>query len=362
MVRAQRILADRDALRDEVGALRTGLSGRKRIGSVPTASGAGSLLTGPFCAAHPLVTVEAWRICSRWTSSGRWRTPRSTPASSICTGTSRRASRRERAAPPLGVVAPDGPAARRATELLRGLHGTAPFAVLAVPALRMALGTGVAGGVAALLHLERGYWAAISAAAVLHSVNLRITSQRAAQRALGTAAGLLLAFAALAAGVEPVVLAVLIVVLEFLLEYAVVRNYALAVVFVTPLALLLSDLAAPAPAGELVLDRVLGSVVGIVVALVCALLVVHDRAAIRVERALAGCEEAADRAERVLRNLAGPPPAYVPVRLALAVVELREADDAASGELWPAGIDPALLATTEQRAYRLLARLHRPRP
>ncbi|MEU6100529.1 FUSC family protein [Streptomyces flaveolus] len=268
----------------------------------------------------------------------------------------------ERAVPRPAVAAPDGPAARRATELLRGRHGRPPFAVLAVPAVRMALGTGVAGGVAALLHLERGYWAAVSAAAVLHSVNLRTTSQRAAQRALGTAAGLLLAFAALAAGVEPVVLAVLIVVLEFLLEYAVVRNYAMAVVFVTPLALLLSDLAAPAPAGELVLDRVLGSVVGIVVALVCALLVVHDRAAVRVERALAGCEEAANRAERVLRNLAGPPPAYVPVQLALAVVELREADDAASGELWPAGIDPALLATTEQRAYRLLARLHRPRP
>ncbi|MYR43820.1 LysR family transcriptional regulator [Streptomyces sp. SID5910] len=58
VVWAQRILADRDALRDEVGALRTGLSGRMRIGSVPTASGAVSLLTGPFCAAHPLVTVE----------------------------------------------------------------------------------------------------------------------------------------------------------------------------------------------------------------------------------------------------------------------------------------------------------------
>ncbi|MGG2464340.1 LysR family transcriptional regulator [Streptomyces sp. RGM 3693] len=55
---AQRILADRDALKDEVDALRTGLSGRLRIGSVPTASGAVSLLTAPFCAAHPLVTVE----------------------------------------------------------------------------------------------------------------------------------------------------------------------------------------------------------------------------------------------------------------------------------------------------------------
>lgn len=58
VVWAQRILADRDALKDEVDALRTGLGGRLRIGSVPTASGAVSLLTGPFCAAHPLVTVE----------------------------------------------------------------------------------------------------------------------------------------------------------------------------------------------------------------------------------------------------------------------------------------------------------------
>ncbi|WP_328908267.1 LysR family transcriptional regulator [Streptomyces sp. NBC_00234] len=58
VVWAQRILADRDALTSEVGALRGGLSGRLRIGAVPTASGAVAQLTGPFCAAHPLVTVE----------------------------------------------------------------------------------------------------------------------------------------------------------------------------------------------------------------------------------------------------------------------------------------------------------------
>ncbi|MEU3844936.1 LysR family transcriptional regulator [Streptomyces sp. NPDC028635] len=58
VVWAQRVLADRDALKDEAGALRSGLSGRMRIGSVPTASGAASLLTDPFCAAHPLTTVE----------------------------------------------------------------------------------------------------------------------------------------------------------------------------------------------------------------------------------------------------------------------------------------------------------------
>lgn len=58
VVWAQRILADRDAMKSEVGALRTGLSGRLRIGSVPTASGAVARLTAPFCTAHPLVTVE----------------------------------------------------------------------------------------------------------------------------------------------------------------------------------------------------------------------------------------------------------------------------------------------------------------
>ncbi|MFB7026163.1 MULTISPECIES: LysR family transcriptional regulator [unclassified Streptomyces] len=58
VVWARRILADRDALTSEVGALRTGLGGRMRIGAVPTASGAVALLTAPFCQAHPLVTVE----------------------------------------------------------------------------------------------------------------------------------------------------------------------------------------------------------------------------------------------------------------------------------------------------------------
>ncbi|MFJ5530812.1 hypothetical protein [Streptomyces sp. NPDC093261] len=46
--------------------------------------------------------------------------------------------------------------------------------------------------------------------------------------------------------------------------------------------------------------------------------------------------------------------------LAKAVVELCEADGAAADELWPADIDPAVLAATEQRAYPLLGRLHHP--
>jgi DNA-binding transcriptional LysR family regulator len=55
---ARRILADRDGLKEEIGAMRAGLSGRLRFGSVPTASIAVSLLTAPFCAAHPMARVH----------------------------------------------------------------------------------------------------------------------------------------------------------------------------------------------------------------------------------------------------------------------------------------------------------------
>ncbi|MFD9123402.1 FUSC family protein [Kitasatospora sp. NPDC059571] len=251
------------------------------------------------------------------------------------------------------------PAGRRAAELVVQ-RPARRVSVLLVPALRMALGAGVAGGLAVLLGLGHGYWAAISAAAVLHSVNVRTTAQRAVQRTLGTLAGLLIAFGVLAAQPGPNVLVLAIVLLEFLLEYVVVRNYGLGVVFLTPLALLLSDLAFPAPAESLVRDRLLASLLGIAVGLLCALLVVHDRAAVRVDRALAACTEAADRAERALADRAESAFPVVQVQLAAAVVELREADDAAAGELWPAGIDPAALAAAERRAYVLLERFGRP--
>ncbi|MFJ5194575.1 FUSC family protein [Streptomyces sp. NPDC088394] len=262
--------------------------------------------------------------------------------------------------------APADPATRhaaelRAAELVTGRHHgrQGHRSVLYVPALRMTLGTGLAGLTGLLLGLGHGYWAAISAAAVLHSINVRTAAQRAVQRTLGTVAGLLLALGVLALHPDPLVLVLVIVLLEFLLEYVVARNYGLGVVFLTPLALLLADLAAPSPTGALVLDRALGSVLGIVIALGCALLVVHDHAAVRAERALAACTDAAEHAEHTLDNRLESSFPVVQTHLAAAVVELREADDAAAGELWPAEIDPTELAAAEQRAYLLLERFGR---
>ncbi|WP_445280231.1 FUSC family protein [Streptomyces sp. DSM 118148] len=251
----------------------------------------------------------------------------------------------------------------RAAELAVGTPsaGRHRLAVHVVPALRMTLGTGVAGAAAVFLSFGHGYWAAVSAAAVLHSVNIRTSVQRAVQRTLGTVTGLLVSAAILATHPVPSAAVFLIVLLEFLLEYVVARNYGLGVVFITPLALLLSNLTSPTSTGTLVYDRMLGGAVGIAIALACALLVVHSRATERVRRALAACTQASEHAERALAGPTEPHP-EVQARLAAAVVELRAADDAAAGELRSVGIDPAELAEAEQRAYGLLHRLLRRHP
>ncbi|WP_026256475.1 LysR family transcriptional regulator [Mycobacterium sp. 155] len=55
---ARRILADHDALIQEVAALQTGLTGELRLGVIPAASSTVALLTDPFCLEHPLVRVQ----------------------------------------------------------------------------------------------------------------------------------------------------------------------------------------------------------------------------------------------------------------------------------------------------------------
>ena len=55
---AKRILAEHDAFKAEVHAVRSGISGTLRLGTVPTASTTASLLLSAFCSAHPLAKVH----------------------------------------------------------------------------------------------------------------------------------------------------------------------------------------------------------------------------------------------------------------------------------------------------------------
>ncbi|MBZ1530429.1 LysR family transcriptional regulator, partial [Leuconostoc mesenteroides] len=62
VVWAKRILAEHAAFKAEVDAVRSGITGTLRLGTVPTASTTASLVLSAFCSTHPLAQVK---ICSR---------------------------------------------------------------------------------------------------------------------------------------------------------------------------------------------------------------------------------------------------------------------------------------------------------
>ena len=66
----RRILAGVDGLDDELGAMRGGLSGRLRIGAIPTSLPSLSLLTTPLCSRHPGITVAVHSLNSRQIERG----------------------------------------------------------------------------------------------------------------------------------------------------------------------------------------------------------------------------------------------------------------------------------------------------
>jgi len=58
VVWAKRILAEHDAFMAEVHAVKSGITGTLRLGTVPTASTTASLVLSAFCSAHPLAKVH----------------------------------------------------------------------------------------------------------------------------------------------------------------------------------------------------------------------------------------------------------------------------------------------------------------
>lgn len=67
---ARQILANEDNLRHALETLRGGLSGALRLGVIPAAMPIVGLLTEPFCATHPAVTVEIRSMSSIAIQSG----------------------------------------------------------------------------------------------------------------------------------------------------------------------------------------------------------------------------------------------------------------------------------------------------
>jgi uncharacterized membrane protein YccC len=108
--------------------------------------------------------------------------------------------------------------------------------------MRVGIAVAIAGAIGAALSLERAYWAMAAAVLVLHmGLDWARTLQRGLERTVGTLIGLVLAGAILAVHPTGLWLVATLMCLQFLIEMLVTRNYALAVVFVTCIALVIAS-------------------------------------------------------------------------------------------------------------------------
>ncbi len=121
-------------------------------------------------------------------------------------------------------------------------------------------------GVAGLLLIgDHWYWAMVAAVAALGGAELNARIVRGLQRLGGTLLGILVAAGLLALDMPPLVTIAVAVLLQAGAELTVNRNYGLAMLFITPLALLMVELAVPADPVVLLADRALDTLIGVVV-------------------------------------------------------------------------------------------------
>jgi hypothetical protein len=129
---------------------------------------------------------------------------------------------------------------------------------------------GIALALAHALQVQKPYWVPVSCLAVIQGPSLRAVWNKQLQRVLGTAVGLVVAFGVLLLPLSDRGVGFTIMLLSFVIEIAIVRHYAFAVVFITPLSILLAEAATlghASPAALVqarLLDTVLGSFVGLV--------------------------------------------------------------------------------------------------
>ncbi|WP_089005891.1 FUSC family protein [Micromonospora viridifaciens] len=128
--------------------------------------------------------------------------------------------------------------------------------------VRYALAVVLAGGTATAIGIGHPYWAMVAAVAPLSVQGITAQLVRAAHRILGTLLGLLTSALLLAPHLSPYATVLVVAGLQIVTELLVGRNYGLALLFITPMALLMGQLAAPRPIGQLLYDRGVETVIG----------------------------------------------------------------------------------------------------
>ena len=134
---------------------------------------------------------------------------------------------------------------------------------------------GLAGTLATLLGEQLGfghnYWAMVAAVVPLVGHTTRHRVSRGLQRIVGTAIGLVLLAGILLLQPAPWQTVLVIAACQFGAEMFIARQYVLAQIFVTPLALISTLLVVPSAPGILLRDRIFDTVIGAAVGIAVVL-------------------------------------------------------------------------------------------
>lgn len=115
--------------------------------------------------------------------------------------------------------------------------------------------------------LSHFYWAMVAAVAPLVNSRFKVQYYRAIERVLGTLSGIAITGFLLSHSLQGWQIVVWIVVLQYLTEMYVTRNYTIAASFITPTALLMIQTVQAAPVGPMLLARTAETALGALAAL-----------------------------------------------------------------------------------------------
>ncbi|WP_034300256.1 FUSC family protein [Bacillus cihuensis] len=126
----------------------------------------------------------------------------------------------------------------------------------------------IAALIAYAFEFNRSYWVPLSCAAVLLGSTIMSTFLRAIQRSVGTIVGVVIASLILSMQPEGFFISMIILLLTFLTELFIVRNYTLATMFITPNALVMAESTTqmhnmPFFATTRIIDIIIGCLIGL---------------------------------------------------------------------------------------------------
>lgn len=119
-----------------------------------------------------------------------------------------------------------------------------------------------------LLEMKNPYWIPISCLAILQGISKQHVWERMLHRIIGTFIGIGLCWFILLFCNTPLSICIAIFMLQYLVEVLIVKNYALAIIFITPMTILLAEIGSSFTANTQIivsvrfLDITIGSVLG----------------------------------------------------------------------------------------------------